>query len=141
MCLQTDCKAGAELCEVRSGCNRHPGIQACLGEHAGFNDIVHMVQTHDDGPRIDRAHRAGTDRILDQNLRAGENPCLKLCEDRANDCEGDIRSDQNRGQRCDEQIEHFRHMFMQPFLDLTHDEDGDHDRDDVSLIADLLHRE
>ena len=100
-----------------------------------------MVKTHDNGPGIDSTHGTGTDRIAYKNLRSGKYPGLKLCEDRADDGEGDIGSNENGGQRCYEQIEHFRHMLVQPFLDLTHQEHRYHHWYDVTLIAYLLHRE
>ena len=74
---ETDCKAGAELCKVRCRSDRHPGIQTLGSKHTGFDNVVHMVQTHDDCTRIKSTHDHRTERVSDQLLCSVENERLK----------------------------------------------------------------
>ena len=133
--LEADRKAGAELGEVGGGGDGHPGVQAGLGEHAGLNDVVHVVQAHDDGPGIDRAHDTGADGVADQDLGTCQNVCLQGGEDRSDDPEGQESSHKDGAKRGDEEVDHLRHMLMQPLFDHAHEPDGDNDRYDVALIA------
>ena len=138
--LETDRKAGAELGEVGSGSDRHPGIEADRSEHAGFNDVVHMVQAHDDRNRVERAHDAGTERVPDQNLRPLKDEGLKTGKDRSYDDKCEQRGNKYSSDRCDKEVDDLRHMLMQPFFNFAHKEHGDDDRDDMALIAHTRNR-
>ena len=133
--FQTDSKAGAELCEVRCGRDGHPGVEAALSQHTSLDDVVHVVQTHDDGRRVNSAHDTSADGVPDQDLCSCKDVGLQGGEDRSDDPQGQECGDKNGGQRGNEEVDHLRDVLMQPLLDLAHDEHGDNDRDDVSLIA------
>ena len=66
-----------------------------LRDHAGLDDVVHVVQAHDHGPGIDRAHDHRTEQRAGQPLRAGQHPVLKHREHGPDDGEGDEGGDQH----------------------------------------------
>ena len=118
--LDRDSKAGAELCEVGSGGDGHPDVEACLTKHTGFDDVVHMVETKDDGDGVDGTHEECADAVADgdEPLRESEDPGFNEGEDRADDGHGQERRAEDRGQRDHEEVEGLRYVFVQPFLDL-----------------------
>ena len=96
-----------------------------------------MVETHDDGDRVQGTHncRAYTETNRDEDLRARKNPGLKLSEDRANDGEGDERRCKNGAERGNEEVDDFRNMLVEPFLEHAHQPYGDDDRDNMALVT------
>ena len=96
-----------------------------------------MVQTHDDGDRVDGTHCSGADTVScsDEPLRAGENVCLSSGEDRPDDHEGKECGDKYCCKRSDEEVDDFRHVLVKPLLQFTHEVNGDDDRNDMTLIA------
>ena len=101
------------------------------------------MQTHDHSPWIDRTHDCGTDTVShgDQPLGACQHPVLEDGEDRADDGEGNKSGDEHGAQRGDKQVDHLRHLLMKPFFYRAHEQYGQYDRYDMSLIANLLHVE
>ena len=77
----------------------------------------------------------------DQPSCSCQDSILENREDGADDRKGNERCYQNRAQRSDEQVKHLRHFLMQPFFHRTHQQYGEYDRNDVSLITDLLYIE
>ena len=118
-----------------------PNWAKLAADAIGLNNVIHVVQTHNNGPGVNGSHSAGADGVAYQDLRAGENHGLQVCEDRADDGKCDVGCHKNRGERRYKQIQHLRDMLVQPFFNLTHQEYGKHDRNDVSLVSGLLDRE
>ena len=138
--LNRNGKTGTELGEVRGGSNGHPDVQPAFNrQHAGFDDVVHMMETHDNRERIQRAHDQRTDaaRLADQPCRAFQNPGFQLGEDRPDNDEGRKSGGQYRTQRRDKEVDHFRHVLMKPFFKGRHQPDSQDYRYDMALITDL----
>ena len=133
--LKTYCQAGAELREVSSRCDGHPCVESCLSQHTGLDNVVHVVKTHDNRPGIESTHKACADGVADQNLCECKDVCLSSSEDRADDPKCEESRYKYSGQRSYEQVDHLRNVLVQPFLNLTHEEYCDNDRNDVALVA------
>lgn len=91
---------------------------ACIGYHADFNGIVHMMDTADNRERINRScdRRADAEGNGDNPLNADENPLFELCEHGSENGQCEIAGYKNGHQRGDKEVDHFGHDFVQPFF-------------------------
>ena len=111
-----------------------------MGELAQVDGGVHLVQAGYDGGGVQATDDGGADAQGqgEQELDAAQDGVLKIDKDGADGGDGDKRGDEDGYQRRHEEVEHVRHVLVQPFLQNGEDEAGDHDGDDVALVTDEL---